>query len=66
MTTSMTCLKFNPNLFILEEHFDSKSNDSGNDLAAATMVLFLEIVTRWKMHIQSPTCMSTVSGQCFL
>ena len=62
MTTSKTYLKAKPNFFfILKENFDSES-DSGKDLAAATMVLFLEVVGRWKMHGQSPTCMSTISG----
>ena len=54
MTTSMTCLKFKPNLFILEEYFDSKSSDSGNDLAAATMVLFLEMLRGGKCIYSHP------------
>ena len=31
----MTYFRFKPNFFILEEHFDSKRNNSGNDPAAA-------------------------------
>ena len=45
------------NLIILEEHFDSKSNNSGNDPAAATTVLFPKVVGSWKMRIHLPTCM---------
>ena len=50
----MTYFKFKPNLFILEEHFDSKSNNSGNDPVAATTVLFQKLLGAGKCIYSYP------------